>query len=177
MRDGYRWMFIHLEMCMVDYHSFKHCATNLRRSKSKSHPKNQVWCSKTKLIWEKNLSFHLEGFGLVRWELGEIKIYTLKKTRMSLIHVSNKSKDKMTQLTVSCSRAILSNSDDPASGLWDDPAGEPELVEGVAPLLCLHPARDHQLCCAACNLLWRHHHLLKLALPYHNPEWNNDWVN
>ena len=33
-----------------------------------------------------------------------------------------------------------------------------------------HPARNHKLRRAACNLLRRHHHLLKLPLADHNPE-------
>ena len=41
-------------------------------------------------------------------------------------------------LTLSSGRAILGHCDHPAGGFRDNPAGEPELVEGVAPLLCLH---------------------------------------
>ena len=33
-----------------------------------------------------------------------------------------------------------------------------------------HPARNHKLRRAACDLLRRHHHLLKLPLADHNPE-------
>ena len=41
-------------------------------------------------------------------------------------------------LTLSSGRAILGHRNHPAGGFWDNPAGEPELVEGIAPLLCLH---------------------------------------